>query len=95
MFDVNILDSIGKEPQTTKKEPIKKDCDTYDRYIKQSFRTAFDFLEKHKHARTDEDFQALVADIPKSENPLVVGLISAVIDEIEREYETEKISNPF
>ena len=47
---------------------------------------AFDFLEKHKHARTDGDWEAAIDGILQTENPLVIGLMCAVLDEVEREY---------
>ena len=132
MFDVNIIDTIGKKaqrPQTqlqknniinrelpkplnllieheldeqspfiTQAEqtlkPIKKEYDSYTRDIRQVFKIAFDFLEKHKYARTDEEWQAVFADIDKiheiinAENnrayKLLVDLLVAVVDEIER-----------
>ena len=96
MFDVNIIDTIGKQPQTTKKEPIKKESKEYSNHIKKSFKIAFDFLEKHKYARTDEEWQAVFVDIDIiniENNKLLVALLIAAVDEIERNQKIYEVQN--
>ena len=88
-----------KEHSVIKTKPARRECNTdececvnYIQGLKQGFRIAFDFLEKHKYARTDEEWQAVFVDIDmlndeyKGNKFLLVDLLPAMVNEIERNY---------
>jgi len=70
--------------QLTEAEP--EAGDEYDRRIKKCFGAAYCFLDENKHARTDEDWGRIVGSLAQYTDPLMVELITASINELEREY---------
>lgn len=85
----NIDAAITAHKQWLDGQPISGDMDTdseYDRRIKKCFGVAYKFLDEHKHARTDEDWERIVGSVAPYTDPFTVDLITAVIGELEREY---------
>ena len=81
--DLTILDGL----MGNAKPPVKENADAdYDKRIKAVFKIAYEFIEKHKHRRTDVDWERTVNDIPKTTDPLTVRLMCVVLEELEREY---------
>jgi len=63
---------------------------SYQEYFRACFATAYSFLDAHKHVRTDEDWERVVADIKLHSDPLTRDLLLAAFKELRRECETNQ-----
>ena len=60
----------------------------YQHHIRECFAAAYRFLDEHKHARTNDDWERIstAVSLRKDTDPLMIDLIVAVMNELEREY---------
>jgi len=65
----------------------------YQQTIRECFATAYNFLDKYKHVRTDRDWDRIsdamcIMNVQSyKDHPLLIDLMNAVLDELEREQE--------
>ena len=59
---------------------------SYQERFRTCFADAYNFLDEHKQARSEMDFEKIVEDLKLFQDPLTVELIVAAVNEIEREY---------
>jgi len=64
----------------------------YMKRIKQCFADAYRFLEKHKHPRTEADWERITGSLPRYKDPLTIGLVCGCVEELEREYKKQKVN---
>ena len=68
----------------------------YQEAARECFAVAYRFLDKHKHPRTEKDWERIESAMSAlklqrgNDNPLLIDLIVAVVSELEREYEESK-----
>jgi len=61
-----------------------KEAAAYQRRIRQCFTDAYRFLDTHKHAQTEEEWNVIAGSLAVYTDPLTVDLIVAALNEIER-----------
>ena len=58
----------------------------YQERIRRCFSDTYNYLDTHKHVRTDDDWRRAVDALKLYTDPLTAGLLVAVVKELEREY---------
>jgi len=86
----NIDVAITAHRQRINGQPIGE-LDEYTERIRQCFEAAFKFINVNKCARTYEDWERIVESLSQYIDPLIIDLIVAAVNEIEREYKTVTI----
>jgi len=84
----NIGNAIQAHKRRLSVESADIENDDYTQKIKQSFKVASNFMTEHKHARTEADWDNIAANMGPctGNNQFTIGLVLAVVDELEREY---------
>jgi len=62
----------------------------YAKRIKECFTEAYQFIETHRHPRTEEDWGRIAGSLAQFKDPLTIGLICECVKEFEREYGENK-----
>jgi hypothetical protein len=81
----NIDTAIELHKKTLEGQTVNHKEAAYIIRVRNSFGIAYKFFDKHKYARTDEDWGRVAANVPNDIDPLTIDLIVAVLRELERE----------